>query len=996
MNCSTTNKLNSDNRPLQLSITPSVFLRVAPIIIWALAIMLPMFIGSRLYFAFLRQQQREIAAQNKQMLMTRSQQFMSRLNADQIARTFFAMTDYELLHSDYIKTGKAQPFLSSPLIKALPDFTHDLTSELLEFSRYIKDHYGFTPEFLFALNEDVKKCEVLFSERLSLAGHIREDLKEELAGMCRNLNRKMFYKDETPTELKHFIDFPVFNATLGIAHFFNTRFWRVDGRFSARLNRRIYLVTMRYPEARQKTAHLMLGFSLDNIPEQYVLKQTSKWLSDSNIKISPGHSSRNELPYFSESKNRLEMVCPLPVTFEHLYEAAENEKNRQVIRFVCHPTKALRELNRKIDNSNLILFVFGCISLLFAGGISMGRFELTTRLTRIIAGSFLACLLFPLTAIFWLGLLQSQTSTQAQLQQFTQNLSQRIAEFDTGLQMLSFERMLLIKRVANYLETLPMEKWERYVRYMFNPDRKRKFSQHFYNYFLYTSKDREYYRGQGPGERSVYREITRLFVGPSRKLMLQIGALAGMNSKEHERISQIADFASGLMDQLIRPNLLNELYFNQGQLMLSDFLARRSLFCSHFLRKNHKVIGYMIFMSDNLLLMDTLALNIAKGKLPLKFFLDGYQVETVLYPTGDYDERGLGGRIDYRGDRGVYEKDPYYEMAKALFAGSDFNLIDNLHRSDPHIIVTERIFNNTIFVFSIARPHDKNTSSMLPLFASISIACLSCFLLAAGMAKLLLRQIPPLLAAMREIENDSYDWQLSSNSGDEFAELATSINSMRVSLLERKKILQLVSADAQSAANDDLTRAQKANRRQAVILFCDIRNFTTISESCSAEEVVEMLNHYFSCLCPVIEENGGSVDKLVGDAIQAVFYGKKAVLAAAKSALAMRTRLAEFNQQRTVAGQFTVENGIGIASGMVVSGLVGSATGKLDATLLGAVLHRAQSLEAKSKYASNTKILLDHVAWQEIAELVETQILVFDNFSIDDGEVRELLKIVET
>ena len=225
---------------------------------------------------------------------------------------------------------------------------------------------------------------------------------------------------------------------------------------------------------------------------------------------------------------------------------------------------------------------------------------------------------------------------------------------------------------------------------------------------------------------------------------------------------------------------------------------------------------------------------------------------------------------------------------------------------------------------------------------------------------------------MREVENDRYDWQLSLPGGDEFAELAGSINKMRISLFERKKMMQLVSANAIEAARSDLDDQLVARRRAAAILFCDIRNFTTISEDCSAEEVVEMLNSYFSSMCPIIEQNGGFIGKLIGDAIQAVFYGsgETAVLAASRAALQMRNSLAAFNSERVKNGQFAIDNGIGIASGMVVTGLVGSQTGKLDAALLGNVLHRAQALEAKSKHARTTKILLAADAWQQVRDLV--------------------------
>ncbi|EKD81828.1 MAG: hypothetical protein ACD_39C01624G0002 [uncultured bacterium] len=113
----------------------------------------------------------------------------------------------------------------------------------------------------------------------------------------------------------------------------------------------------------------------------------------------------------------------------------------------------------------------------------------------------------------------------------------------------------------------------------------------------------------------------------------------------------------------------------------------------------------------------------------------------------------------------------------------------------------------------------------------------------------------------------------------------------------------------------------------------------------------------------------------------------------------MRQTLADFNSEREAAGQFTIDNGIGIAFGMVVTGLVGSQTGKLDAALLGNVLNRAQHLEAQSKFAKATKILLDFEAYRQIRSSAEVDLLPEAVTADSDSEfirTYELLKLRET
>lgn len=176
-------------------------------------------------------------------------------------------------------------------------------------------------------------------------------------------------------------------------------------------------------------------------------------------------------------------------------------------------------------------------------------------------------------------------------------------------------------------------------------------------------------------------------------------------------------------------------------------------------------------------------------------------------------------------------------------------------------------------------------------------------------------------------------------------------------------MLSLVSKVAIDAvADENLNEHLQPRYLQGTILFSDIRSFTTISERYAADQVVSMLNDYLSIMCQIIEKNGGFIDKIIGDAIQAVFFATdddERAVSAACAALQMRQALHEFNRRREQAGEFAINNGVGIASGRLVSGLVGSDSGKLDATVFGMPLVLAQNLESLSKQALHSHILID-------------------------------------
>jgi class 3 adenylate cyclase len=133
--------------------------------------------------------------------------------------------------------------------------------------------------------------------------------------------------------------------------------------------------------------------------------------------------------------------------------------------------------------------------------------------------------------------------------------------------------------------------------------------------------------------------------------------------------------------------------------------------------------------------------------------------------------------------------------------------------------------------------------------------------------------------------------------------------------------------------------------RDLAVMFCDIRDFTRLTETLTAEDKQEYMNQYFSLMTGPIIANGGEVDKFIGDCVMALFPdGNKAV----KAATEMRLQLQEFNRQMFAQGKMTIRNGIGIAKGPVMVGNFGSIE-KLDRTVIGETVNIASRLESKTK-----------------------------------------------
>lgn len=130
------------------------------------------------------------------------------------------------------------------------------------------------------------------------------------------------------------------------------------------------------------------------------------------------------------------------------------------------------------------------------------------------------------------------------------------------------------------------------------------------------------------------------------------------------------------------------------------------------------------------------------------------------------------------------------------------------------------------------------------------------------------------------------------------------------------------------------------------ILFSDIRDFTSLSESMSPQENFNFLNSYLVQMEPVIAAHGGIIDKYIGDAIMALFPASPDD--ALRCSLAMLAKLDEYNAGRERAGYRPIKIGIGINTGIVILGTVGG-EGRMDGTVIGDAVNLASRLERMTK-----------------------------------------------
>jgi two-component system sensor histidine kinase ChiS len=135
-------------------------------------------------------------------------------------------------------------------------------------------------------------------------------------------------------------------------------------------------------------------------------------------------------------------------------------------------------------------------------------------------------------------------------------------------------------------------------------------------------------------------------------------------------------------------------------------------------------------------------------------------------------------------------------------------------------------------------------------------------------------------------------------------------------------------------------------QQEMSILFSDIRDFTTLSESMVPEDTFKFINAYLSHMEPAFFENNGFIDKYIGDAIMALFSGSADD--AVKAGIAMQHRLYEYNQHRLQYGYEPIKIGIGINTGSLMLGTVGGKN-RMDGTVISDAVNLASRMESLTK-----------------------------------------------
>ena len=223
-------------------------------------------------------------------------------------------------------------------------------------------------------------------------------------------------------------------------------------------------------------------------------------------------------------------------------------------------------------------------------------------------------------------------------------------------------------------------------------------------------------------------------------------------------------------------------------------------------------------------------------------------------------------------------------------------------------------------------------------------------LLSSALGRGLTRPVRALVAATGRVARGDLNAEVPVTSADELGTLASAFNEMTLGLRLKERYRGVLDKVVSREVAEELVKGEVVlggENRVVTMLFADVRGFTALTEGMEPQRVIGLINECMEFLSAAVDAEGGVVDKYVGDELMAVFGAPVGrpddALRAARAALRMQQGMAELNRSRAERSEAPLGLGIGLNTGTVVAGNMGSQD-RLNYTVLGDAVNLAARL----------------------------------------------------
>ncbi|MBI1869589.1 MAG: adenylate/guanylate cyclase domain-containing protein [Chlamydiae bacterium] len=249
---------------------------------------------------------------------------------------------------------------------------------------------------------------------------------------------------------------------------------------------------------------------------------------------------------------------------------------------------------------------------------------------------------------------------------------------------------------------------------------------------------------------------------------------------------------------------------------------------------------------------------------------------------------------------------------------------------------------------------------------------------AMGLANKITEPLFTLIQGFEKVSKGDFEAQVHIQTHDELQELAQSFNEMTAGLRERETIKDVFRRYATDQVVEKILSGEvrptlSGELCEVTVLFSDIRMFTSIATKLSPQQVVYLLNLFFTAMTDVVIQNEGLIDKFSGDEIMVVFGAPIHHLdhpeRALRTALQMMKELERVNEKLVRENYPKIDIGIGISTGVAVAGNVGSEK-RMAYTVIGQDVNLAARLVS---IANKGEILLSEVTYKRVSGIIQAK-----------------------
>ncbi len=363
-----------------------------------------------------------------------------------------------------------------------------------------------------------------------------------------------------------------------------------------------------------------------------------------------------------------------------------------------------------------------------------------------------------------------------------------------------------------------------------------------------------------------------------------------------------------------------------------------------------------------------------------RFFLNrdnGILTRTSIFSTNDLDSQELALNDSWPRNA---NKDHQMVTAANRILGkqNQISWIDYSEDGLPTIFAARKIFGFPLVAVSKSTFTSTVSDDLLLNIVLLIIILYLVFMisiLVSSLSDIFIKPIDALLEGTKYLSEGVYP-KIDFKHGFELSKVISEFNLMIDGLKERKLLERFISSDVAKSIEEESISLQehKSERRNVVVLFSHIRNFSDLCQNTSPEKLILLLNLFFAEMEPCIPGNNGAIDKYIGDAIMAVFSSSDSEQQncknACKAALEMRNRVEKVNKKLIENNIPTIKIGVGISFGEVIRGKIGSKMGRMDFTVIGDTVNLAARLESFSHSSKAQRIIIS----SELSKIADTEI----------------------